>query len=86
MSWNDVAVVLCDSASVVCLGLLGVSSIGGVDIHLSAWQAITLFAVGKAASTTLSYLKPPGSARADLGAPITPAALAPSAPQAREQA
>ena len=65
MNPNDIAVIVCDVLSTVCLGLLGVTSIAGVPIALSPWEAVALFALGKASSTVLAHLRPVGSRRAE---------------------
>lgn len=63
MNANDAAVIVCDVLSTVCLGLLGVTSIAGVSIGLTGWEAVALFSLGKGASTVLSHLAPVGSKR-----------------------
>ena len=65
MSTNDYVVIACDVLSTVCLGILGITSIAGVQLVLNPWEAIALFAVGKGASTVLTHLQPVGAKRAD---------------------
>lgn len=60
---NDTAVIVCDVLSTVCLGLLATTSIAGVTIGLTPWEAVLLFFVGKSASTVLQHLAPVGSKR-----------------------
>jgi hypothetical protein len=65
IDYNDLAVITCDVLSTVCLGLLSVTSLAGVQLPTNPWEAIALFAIGKGASTVLSHLQPIGNRRVD---------------------